>query len=92
MVQPVHSAEILGKFPPTLLISATRDPELSSVIYTHTQLVKLGVKADLHIWEGMVHAFFTLYPDIPETQEALDVITHFFDAHLSTDAKSKAAP
>jgi monoterpene epsilon-lactone hydrolase len=85
LVQPIRSARILAQFPPTLLISATRDGELSSVVYTHTQLVKFGIDADLHVWEGMVHAFFTIYPDIPETREALDVITSFFDKRLGTE-------
>ena len=85
MVQPVLSPAILAKFPPTLLITSTRDLMLSPAIYTHTQLVKAGVEAELHVWDGMVHAFFTVYPDIPETKEALDVIVKFFGKHLGTD-------
>jgi hypothetical protein len=44
-------------------------------------LVKLGVDADLHVWEGLFHGFF-YNPDVPESQEAYDVIVRFFEKHL----------
>lgn len=81
LVRPAESDDILSRFPPSLLISATRDFALSNVIYTHRQLVRLGIEAELHIWEGMGHeliaAFYT-----SEGQEAYDVIVDFFDRHL----------
>jgi monoterpene epsilon-lactone hydrolase len=81
LVAPVESPEVLAKFPPTLLITSTRATDLSSVVYDHTQLVKAGVDADLHVWEGMDHCF--LYePDLPESREAYDVIARFFARHL----------
>jgi acetyl esterase/lipase len=57
LVAPVVSQAVLSKFPPTLVISGTRDVGMSEAVYTHTQLVKAGVEADLHIWEGMWHCF-----------------------------------
>jgi epsilon-lactone hydrolase len=81
LVSPLYSAATLAWFPPTLMITSTRDAELSSVIYTHTQLVKAGVHADLHVWEGMRHCFF-YWPQPPESKEAWSVIVRFFDAHL----------
>jgi alpha-beta hydrolase superfamily lysophospholipase len=42
----------------------------------------LGVKADLHIWEGLDHAFY-FEPDLPESAEAYEVIVKFFASHLS---------
>ena len=82
MVAPARFPAVLAKFPPTLIITSTRDHLLSPAVYTHTQLVKLGVKSELHVWEGMVHGFFTIYPELPETREALNVIVKFFDKHL----------
>jgi acetyl esterase/lipase len=82
LVQPIRSAAILAKFPPTLIITSTRDGALSGAVYTHTQLVKLGVDAELHVWEGMLHGFFTYEPDIPETKEVWNVVTKFFEKHL----------
>ena len=73
--------EVMKEFPPSLLISGTRDFDLSEVIHTHRQLVRLGVEADLHIWEGMEHGFFG-NPDLPESREAYDVIVKFFDGQL----------
>ena len=81
LVSPINSPEVLAKFPPTLIISGTRGFELSSALYTHEQLVKLGVDAELHVWEGLFHGFF-YNMDVPESKDALNVITRFFDRHL----------
>jgi len=83
LVSPIHSPEILAKFPPTLIITGTRAFEMSSAVYTHSQLVKLGVDAELHVWEGLFHGFF-YNPDVPESRDAYDVIVKFFDRHLGT--------
>ena len=81
LVSPIDAPEMLAKFPPTLIITGTRGFEMSSALYTHSQLVKLGVDADLHVWEGLFHGFF-YNPDVPESQEAYDVIVRFFEKHL----------
>jgi len=83
LVSPINSPEILAKFPPTLIITGTRAMELSTAVYTHSQLVKLGVGAELHVWEGLFHGFF-YNPDVPESRDAYDVIVKFFDRHLGT--------
>lgn len=82
LVSPINSPEVLAKFPPTLIITGTRGFELSSALYTHEQLVKLGVQAELHVWEGLFHGFF-YNMDVPESRDALNVIIKFFDRHLS---------
>ncbi len=81
LVAPINSPQILAKFPPTLIITATRGFEMSSALYTHTQLVKLGVDAELHVWEALFHGFF-YNPDVPESRDCYDVIVKFFDRHL----------
>ncbi len=79
---PGKSQEILRTFPPTLLISSTQDTDLSVAAYTHRQLVNLGIKSDLQIWEGLGHAFlYNFY--LPESNEAYEVITRFFDSNLN---------
>jgi acetyl esterase/lipase len=78
---PIHSPQVMAKFPPSLLITSTRDLAMSSVVYTHSELVRLGVEADLHVWEGMPHCF-PFGPDLPQAAEAHDVIVKFFDQHL----------
>jgi acetyl esterase/lipase len=84
LVAPVNSPDVLAKFPPTLLITGTRGFELSAALYTHEQLVKVGVETELHVWEGLFHGFF-YNVDVPESKDALDVIVKFFDRHLGGD-------
>jgi acetyl esterase/lipase len=81
LVLPIHAPGIMARFPPSLIITGTRDVSMSSAIHTHAELVKLGVEAELHVWEGMGHGFF-YDPGLPESREAYDVIAHFFDRHL----------
>ncbi|MES2054696.1 MAG: alpha/beta hydrolase fold domain-containing protein [Pseudomonadota bacterium] len=82
LVVPVHDPKVLAAFPPSLLISGTRDFALSAVLKTHQELVRLGVEADLHVWDGMWHAFFS-DPEPMESKEAYTVMARFFDRHLA---------
>jgi epsilon-lactone hydrolase len=82
LVSPAVSARVLARFPPTLIITATRGFELSSAVYTHSQLVKNGAVAELHVWEGLFHGFF-YNPDVPESRDCYDTIIRFFDSHLA---------
>jgi monoterpene epsilon-lactone hydrolase len=81
LVAPASSPAVLALFPPTLIVTGTRSFELSNAVYTHAQLVKHGVDADLHVWEGMFHGFF-YNPDVPESRECYDVIVAFFAKRL----------
>lgn len=81
LVAPASSPEVLARFPPTLIVTGTRSFDLSNAVYTHAQLVKNRVDADLHVWEGMFHGFF-YNPDVPESRECYDVIVRFFAKHL----------
>jgi monoterpene epsilon-lactone hydrolase len=90
LVSPVDSPEVLAKFPPTLIITGTRGFELSSALYTHEQLVKMGVEAELHVWEGLFHGFF-YNADVPESKDAFNVMIKFFDRHLGVLARTQQA-
>jgi epsilon-lactone hydrolase len=81
LVAPINSPEMLAKFPPTLIITGTRDFAMSGALYTHEQLVKEGVDAELHVWEGLFHGFF-YNADVPESRDAFQVMIQFFDRHL----------
>lgn len=81
LVSPGNYPNILSKFPPTLLITGSRDVALSSTIHTHAELVNVGVDAELHVWDGMWHSFFSDV-DLPESKEVYRVTANFFDAHL----------
>jgi len=81
LVSPALSPETLTHFPPTLLITGTRSFDMSAAVNTHRELVKAGVDAELHLWDGHGHAFF-FNSDLPEAREAFDVMANFFRKHL----------
>ncbi|WP_340589039.1 alpha/beta hydrolase fold domain-containing protein [Erythrobacter alti] len=81
LVSPVEDADLMAQFPPSLIITATRAMEMSSAINTHRELVKAGVEADLHVWDGLGHAFY-YDPTLPESREAYQVMADFFAEHL----------
>jgi acetyl esterase/lipase len=83
LMSPMESDAVLARFPPTLIITASRAGELSSAIDTHRRLVRAGVEADLHVWDGMDHGFFQ-NPDLPESKEAYAVMARFFSRHLGS--------
>jgi acetyl esterase/lipase len=81
LVSPAYSLDVLAKFPPTLIMTASRDMALSSALFTHTQLLKAGAPAEIYVAEGLWHGFM-FAPDLPEAADALNVIVKFFDRHL----------
>ena len=83
LVSPMNSPAILAKFPPTLLITGTRDFAMSGTIHTDTELTKLGVKTELHVWDGLFHGFF-YNADVPESRDAFNIMIRFFDRNLGS--------
>lgn len=81
LANPLKSPAVLRTFPATLIVNGVQDGNWSESIATHNELVKLGVDARLHLWEGAGHCF--LYnPKIPESRDAYDIIVKFFDEQL----------
>jgi monoterpene epsilon-lactone hydrolase len=81
LVHPINSPAVLRAFPPTLLIAGSRDFMASSLYATQAALADAGVDAELHVWDGMWHAFF-FDPDLPESQQVYRVVVSFFAKHL----------
>jgi epsilon-lactone hydrolase len=81
-VMPGVSRKVLAEFPPTLLLTGSRDLLMSSEISSDNLLIEAGVAAELHVWDGMWHAFF-VDPDMPESMQAYRVIVRFFGHHLA---------
>jgi epsilon-lactone hydrolase len=81
LMSPMESDAVLKRFPPTLLITATRAGELSAAVDTHRRLVRVGVDAELHVWDGLNHCFYT-DDRLPESREAFQVMAKFFTGHL----------
>lgn len=86
-VFPIRSEESLRAFPPSLLMSGSRDFALSSVVHMHSRLVKLGVPTQLNVWEGVAHAFSHDFR-LPQSAELFDTLIDFFDKRLN---RTKAA-
>ncbi len=80
VLSPVF-ADLHG-FPPTLLVTGTRDALLSGTSIFDLALVKAGVDAQLVVFEAMPHAFWYHF-DFPETHEALELMAKFFDEKLA---------
>ncbi|HSB94851.1 MAG TPA: alpha/beta hydrolase [Spongiibacteraceae bacterium] len=71
----------LAHFPPTLMVSGTRDVILSSASTFHRALRRAGVDADLFVFDAMQHGFwYALH--LPEAREAIDIMVKFFLKHL----------
>lgn len=81
MVSPAKHIDVLAKFPPTLVVTGSRAPDLSPAIYTHSQLVKAGVDGDLIVGEGLGHCYI-YSANLPEAQDAYVAIAKFFQKHL----------
>ena len=81
LAYPINSPALVAQFPPTLLVTSTRGMECSSAIDSHNALVRAGVDAELHVWDGLPHAFW-YNSDLPESREVYDVIARFFDRHF----------
>ena len=82
LVTPGLFRATLARFPPTLLVTGTRDIAMSNAIITHTRLLQAGVHAELFVQEGLGHGHFFLFPGTPESMTAYDVIWRFFDEQL----------
>jgi monoterpene epsilon-lactone hydrolase len=70
-------ADLKG-WPPSLLVTSTRDLLLSDTTMFHRALLRAGVDAQLVVYEALPHAFWYHY-QLPETQEALGLMAKFFD-------------
>lgn len=81
LVLPVHSLAVMGRFPPTLLITGSRDFTASSLFHVQAVLSSAGVSAQLHVWDGMWHVFY-MDPNLPESRQMYQVVARFFERHL----------
>jgi epsilon-lactone hydrolase len=82
LLAPIHSAEVMSQFPPTLLLTGTRSFDQSGALLTHRALLAAGATAELHAWEGMWHCF-PYNHRMPEAKDAFSTIASFFDRYLA---------
>ncbi len=80
MLSPINGD--LSGFPPTILITGTRDLLLSTTALTHRKLRNAGVPAELHVFEGMSHTTYLIAHQSPESRDAFAEVAAFFERHL----------
>jgi monoterpene epsilon-lactone hydrolase len=72
----------LHGMPPTMLVTSTRDILLSDTTTLHRAMLRAGDDAQLVVFEALPHAFWYHF-QLPETQEALELMAKFFDERLA---------
>ncbi len=72
----------LHGMPPSLLVTSTRDILLSDTATLHRALLGAGDDAQLVVFEALPHAFWYHF-QLPETQEALQLMAKFFADKLA---------
>lgn len=80
LISPVYGD--FTNFPPSQLVTGTRDLLLSPTIRAHRNMRAAGVEADLNVYEGMSHGAFLVYTDLPENAEVYTELGAFLDQHL----------
>jgi acetyl esterase/lipase len=80
LLSPVYG-DFAG-FPPSYLITGTRDMFLSDTARTHRKLRTAGVVADLNVYEGISHAEYAFAQGSPEWQQAYGELAAFLQTHL----------
>lgn len=81
LVFPGDHDAVLAGFPPSLLVTGSRDFAASSVTVMHRRLLAAGVDAELMHFDGMWHAFH-MATTIPEARETFAALARFFAARL----------
>lgn len=79
---PAWHLDVLATFPPTLVITGTRAMDLSPAIFTHSQLLKAGVRSELIVGESMGHCYHYQH-HLPEGRDACAQIVRFFRENLA---------
>lgn len=81
LLSPIYGD--FSSFPPTLLVTGTRDLFLSNTARTHRKLREAEAQADLLVIEGLSHwQYVQLPPDAPETRYYFTEAGKFFARYL----------
>jgi monoterpene epsilon-lactone hydrolase len=68
-------------FPPTFLVTGTRDLYLSDTVRVHRRLLQAGASTQLVVVESLPHTAMIMM-DLPEVAETYSYVAQFIDAHL----------
>lgn len=89
MVSPVYGR--FDAFPPTFLVTGTRDLLLSATVRTHTRIRAAGSIADLVVLEGIGHGDYGNPLDSPESRFTYSELNKFLLQHLSGGREARPA-
>jgi monoterpene epsilon-lactone hydrolase len=79
VISPLH-ADLRG-FPPALFVTSSRDLLFSPTVEFHRAFVRAGVDAQLIVFDGLPHTFWTIVL-LPESREAYSLMSEFFSRKL----------
>ncbi len=79
LISPVYG-DFKG-FPPTYLVTGTRDLFLSDTVRVHRKMRVAGVVAELNVYEGVSHGEY-MFPDTPEMRQTFGELGAFLLRHL----------
>ena len=79
-ISPIYGD--FSNFPPTYLVSGTRDLLLSATVRVHRKLREAGVIADLNVFEGLPHAVYVSVQGSREFDGAFGDLSQFLQSHL----------
>jgi len=80
LISPIYG-DFTG-FPPTFLVTGTRDLFLSNTVRTHTKLRAAGATADLLVFEGVSHGDYAAEATSPESLLTYAELNSFLLQHL----------
>ena len=86
LISPIYG-DFQG-FPPTILVTGTRDLFLSNTARTHIKLLQAGAVADILVYEGVSHGDYLHELAAPEAQHFLEMLDRFFIQHLQLAPKT----
>jgi len=89
-ISPIYGD--FASFPPTYIISGTRDLLLSDAVRLHRKLRRAGVEADLHIYEGQSHGDYIAMWNAPESAEHYAELNAFLRKQLQSPLVPEAMP
>ena len=81
LLSPVYGD--FSGFPPTYLVTGTRDMFLSDTARTHRKLRAAGVEADLNVYEALSHAGYAFVTGSTEQLQVYGELAAFLTRHLS---------
>jgi acetyl esterase/lipase len=81
MVSPLYGD--FDGFPPTFLVTGTRDLLLSATARTHTKIRRAGGVADLLVLEGIAHGDYGNPLNSPESRFTYAELNKFLLEHLA---------